>query len=1007
MDVRFRVLGPLEVHYGDSRLEVGTPKQRTVLAMLLLHANQAVTPARLVEELWPERAPNSAHANVTTYLSRLRRVLAEAGCRLERRDSRYVLTARMETIDLQQFAAEAAAGDTASAAADPAAAAEHWGRALAMWYGELFEGVPTGPTLDIARTEWTERRMIVLEHYARARMRLGNPADIVADLRRHSGAQPLRESGWLVLMAALYLEGNPAAALQAYEHAQTVLAEQLGVGPTAHLRRMQHAISIDDRVQVLALLDGGDAGAADALVLPRRKPLVPAQLPADVSAFTGRTSQLERLTSLLHRTQGQSTVVISAIAGTPGVGKTALALHWAHQVAELFPDGQLYVNLRGYDPHEPMSVSDALARFLAVLGVSGSDIPLETDERAARYRTEIAARRMLIVLDNALSEDHVRPLLPGTGSCAVVVTSRDRLAGLVARDGAARLELDVLPETDAIALLRQLIGIRVDAEPEAAAALANLCARLPLALRVAAELAVSRPSTTVAQLVAELADRDSLLDHLDAGGDPHAAVAAVFSWSYRHLPADAARVFRLFGLHPGRDADAFAVAALADTDLDAARRALDLLARAHLVHPTGGDRFGMHDLLRAYASAQSIDGTDDHRAALDRLFDYYLATAATAINLLYPAEAHRRPPVPAATTPAPALGDPAGARRWLDAERACLRATSGHAVTRGRPEYAIRLPVILFRYLAGGLHSDGLAIFRHGRDAARQIGDRAGEANAINGIGSAYAQVGQHAAAAERFNRALRLFGEVGDPTGEARALTNLGLTDERLGHYASAADHHERALAHFRHVGDRTGEARALTNLGIVEQRLGRHAAAGVHLRQAYDLFSRLGDRTGEASALDKLGTIEAELGQYGPAVDHHQRALALHRQLGNRRGEAGVLDNLGIAHCLLGQLNEAAAYHLRALALFRGIGDRDGEAWALNGLGAASDPAHAAHHYAAALAVATETGVRDQQARAHAGLATAYEATGELGRAREHQTLAKALYADLGLPQAEPGRP
>ncbi|GIJ61824.1 AfsR/SARP family transcriptional regulator [Virgisporangium aurantiacum] len=999
MDVSFRVLGPLEVHYGDSRLEIGTPKQRTVLAMLLLHANQAVTPARLVNELWPEHAPNSAHANVTTYLSRLRRVLAGAGCRLERSDSRYVLTTRAETIDLHRFAAEAAAGDAASAAADPAAAAERWGRAAAMWHGEIFEGVPTGPTLDIARTEWTERRTTVLEQYARAQLRLGNPAVVVADLRRHAGAEPLRESGWLLLMAALYLEGNPAAALRAYEDARSVLAEQLGVGPTAHLRRMRDAIGIDDRVRVLAQLDSdtdnGAAGAAGAPVVPRRKP---AQLPADVSAFTGRTAQLHQLTSLLRRPQGRSTVVVSAISGTPGVGKTALAVHWAHQVAERFPDGQLYVNLRGYDPDEPMTAADALARFLAVLGVADSDIPVETDERAARYRTETAGRRMLIVLDNVLSEDHVRPLLPGTGSCAVVVTSRDRLAGLVARDGATRLDLDLLPEADAVALLRQLIGVRVDAEPEAAGALASLCARLPLALRVAAELAVSRATTSLAQLVAELGNRDHLLDRLDAGGDPHAAVAAVFSWSYRHLPADVARVFRLFGLHPGRDADAYAVAALADTDLDAARRALDLLARAHLVHPTGADRFGMHDLLWAYAKDEAA--TDDRRAALGRLFDYYLATAATAIDLLYPAEAHRRPRVPAVTTPVPDLGDPAAARRWLDAERACLRATAGYAATDGWPTFSIRLPALLFRYLAGGLHDDGLAIFRHGRHAARQVGDRAGEANAINGIGSAYAQVGRHAAAAEQFNRALRLFGEVGDRTGEARARTNLGLTDERLGRYASAADQHERALANFRHVGDRTGEARALTNLGIVEQRLGRHAAAGDHLRQAYDLFSLLGDRTGEASALDKLGTVDAELGRYEPAVDHHQRSLALYRQLGNRRGEAGVLDNLGIAHCLLGRLEEAAAFHLRALALFREIGDRDGEAWALNGLGAASEPAHAAHHYAAALTVAAETGVRDQQARAHAGLATAYRATGDLGRAREHEAYASALYTDLGRP-------
>ena len=331
------------------------------------------------------------------------------------------------------------------------------------------------------------------------------------------------------------------------------------------------------------------------------------------------------------------------------MGKTALAVRWSRRAASAFPDGQLYVNLRGYDPGQPVPPGDALAGFLRALGMAGQDIPPETDERAAAYRSLLDGRRVLVVLDNAASVEQVRPLLPGCPSCLVVVTSRDSLAGLVARHGARRLDLDMLPLPDALGLLRTLIGGRVDAEPEAAAALAKQCARLPLALRVAAELAAASPDSRLAGLAGELASEQRRLDLLDAGGDERTAVRGVFSWSYRHLPAGAARAFRLLGLHPGPDFDAYAVAALTGASATQARDVLALLARAHLVHPAGRrGRYGMHDLLRAYAShlAEAEDSDDARDAALSRLFDYYLAAAASAMDALVPAERHYRPRIP-------------------------------------------------------------------------------------------------------------------------------------------------------------------------------------------------------------------------------------------------------------------------------------------------------------------------------------------------------------------------
>jgi tetratricopeptide (TPR) repeat protein/transcriptional regulator with XRE-family HTH domain len=738
---------------------------------------------------------------------------------------------------------------------------------------------------------------------------------------------------------------------------------------------------------------------------------VPAQLPADVPGFIGRGAELAQLDTLLTGPPdgSGSAVVISAVSGTAGVGKTALAVRWAHRSRDRFPDGQLYVNLRGYDPDQPMAAADALVRFLGALGVASQEIPVEVDERAARYRTETAGRRLLIVLDNAAAVEQVRPLLPGTASCVVVVTSRDSLPGLVARDGARRLDLDLLPAADAHALLRRLIGPRVEAESNAAADLADRCARLPLALRVAAELAASRPSTPLAELVVELADQQRRLDLLDAGGDPRTAVAAVFSWSIQHLPPDVARVFRLLGLHPGSDADGHAAAALADTSLDRARRALDLLARVHLVHPTGAGRYGMHDLLRAYAThlATGKDVADDPRAALNRLFDYYLATASAAMDQLYPTEAHRRPRIPPGAAPTPALADPDTARAWLDTERSTLVAVSAHTATHGWPSHTVRLSTTLARYLVGGHHTDLLAIHAHARDAARQTGDRNGEALAMLGFGIAHGQMGRHKTAAEHLERARVLFRQAGDRVGQARALTNLGSVEVRLGRHALAAEHHERALTLFRQAGDQAGAAWALNALGTVERRLGRHELAAEHHEQALALFRRAGDRTGEARVLTSLGLVEERMGRHGLAAHHHQQALALFRRAGNRTGEASALDNLGTVHTHLGRPDQAAEDHRQALALFRESGDREGEAWALNGLGEAAHatghPAAALAHHAAALTIATATGARAQQARAQTGLGRAHHTLVDPTRAREHYGYAIDLYTDLGMPDAD----
>lgn len=782
--------------------------------------------------------------------------------------------------------------------------------------------------------------------------------------------------------------------------------------------------------------------------------VVPAQLPADVDVFTGRGHELAELDRLLVAGQtaavNATAVVISAVSGTAGVGKTALAIRWSHRVRDEFPDGQLYANLRGYDPDQPMAPGDALAGFLRALGMPGQDIPLEVDERAAAYRSLLDGRRMLVVLDNAATVGQIRPLLPGAPSCLVVVTSRDALPGLVARHGARRLDLDLLPPEDALALLRALIGDRVETERDGVAMLAEQCARLPLALRVAAELAISRPTTSLAGLVAELGDEQRRLDLLDAGGDARTAVRVVFSWSYQHLPTDAARMFRLLGLHPGPDLDSYAAAALTDTDREQAQHLLTRLTRAHLIQPTSRGRHGMHDLLRAYAAqlATDEDSEGEQRAALTRLFDHYLGTAAAVMDMLHPAEQQRRPRIPAPATPTPPVADLAAARSWLDAERTTLVATCAHTAAHGWPGHAIRLARTLFRYLdIGGHYPDALTIHTHALHAARRSGDRSAETNALTDLGFVYLDQGHYGSAADYCEQALDLsramndragaaralnglgvldwrqgghrqavdhlqqardmFRAIKDWDGEARALTNLGNAYWQQGHYRQATDHHQRAIALCRQVGNRESEAIALDTLGDIHRRQGRYQEAVEHHRESLALYREIGDRAGEARALDGLGLVCRWQNRYPQAAEHHQESLALCREIGYRVGEADALDGLGLVYQWQCHYEEAAGHHERALALFREIGDRAGESKALNGVGealhAAGQLREACIQHTAALALATEIGNRYEQARAHNGLANSHQSTGEPDQARHHWQQALTLYTDLGVPEAD----
>ncbi|MFI5912253.1 tetratricopeptide repeat protein [Dactylosporangium sp. NPDC051541] len=802
---------------------------------------------------------------------------------------------------------------------------------------------------------------------------------------------------------------------------QESLAEKAGLSERS-LRRLEAGQIRTPRMSSVALLvaalglhgaererftQAAYAGPDSFTAAPRP---VPRQLPADVRAFTGRADELAELERLLAEpaTDAGSPPVIVAVTGTAGVGKTGLVVHWAHRARDRFPDGQLYLDLRGHDADRPMEPAEALTRLLLSLGVGERDIPIDPAERVDRYRFAASDRRVLIVLDNAVSAEQIRPLLPGTGPGAVLITSRDSVAGLVAVHGAHRMDLDLLPEADAALLLRRLIGGRVDAEPAAAATLIQQCARLPLALRIAAELASARPARSLADLVRELAEHRDRLELLDAGGYAHADVTTVFSWSLRRLPAAAVRTFRLLGLHPGPGFDAYAAAALTGAGLQPTRAALRLLARANLIRAGEHDHYGMHDLLRAYAGALAAadTGTDAVDAARERLLDYYLAAAAAAMDGLFPAERHRRPPPPPRPPELPRLDRPSSARRWLDDERATLVVMTEHAARHGRAGHSARMSATLFRYLAGGLYSDGLVVHEHARRAARAAGDGPGEGHALLGLIDAHVQLGSRQAAAELAERALSLFRRAAEPSGEARARYSLGMIEWMSGRYDRALDHAGPALAIAGVAGDEIGEAKAHSLVGLVALNQSRLTSAQACFEAAVTLYRRHGDHSGEAYTLHNLGCVEQARGRHRPAAELHRRALALFAPLGDRAGQAMALDGLAIAHTGLDELDEAEAALLRALAIAREIGDRRTEPVVLNSLGElarrAGRPAESAARHAAASAVAAAVDDPYEEARAQACLGDACREWRRPDEARSHYARALELYERLDVPEA-----
>jgi DNA-binding SARP family transcriptional activator/tetratricopeptide (TPR) repeat protein len=1033
--MRFEILGPMRISDGDASRPVTGMRQRILLGALLAHANQPMPAEQLAEFVWNGEPPAGAVPTLRTYVARLRRSLGpRAAERVLTRDLGYLVVVAPDEVDALAF--EALCQETASLvrARDWAAATATATDALALWRGPALVDVPGQVLRDAWLPRLEEQRVQLGEWQAEAELNLGRHEQLIPRLRALTDRYPLRERFHAQLMLALVRSGRQAEALTAYQQARHVLIDELGIEPGPELRRLHERI-LDGDADPIPPRRAEPSGEGSAPAQP-----VPRQLPVAVRHFTGRRAELDALTRMLDEAgESVGTVVISAIDGMAGIGKTALAVHVAHRLAEKFPDGQLFLDLHGYTQgHPPRTPDEALTWLLRALGVPPARIPADRDEAAALYRQRLADTRTLIVLDNAATEAQVRPLLPGSGSCLVLVTSRRRLRAL---DDAHSVSLDLLSPPDAVTLLHAVAGAgRIPVDDPQLGEVAELCGYLPLALRIAASLLRHRPSWPLEYLAGRLRNRQ---ERVTALSDGDRELAAVFDLSYTSLEAPHRLLWRRLGLVPGAGLDAYAAAALVESDPVSAAALLEDLVDHNLLTAYAAGRYRLHDLLRAHA--RGLAGTDpepEREAAADRLLRYYAHTAQAASTsiALYP---RPRPDGPAPAH-APALADAEPALAWLRVELPNLYAAFTHAHTNGLEEHAIALAAGLAEILqADGPYSRALEIHRIAADAAELLGDRPAQADALNelghmraitgdypgaddaltralgvyrtlgtrpGEGSALIDLGRVRALAgdlpgaeDALARALQIYRTLGHRLGEANALNDLGRVRFLTGDFPEADDAHTRALELYRALGHPSGEAGALNELGRIRARTGDYPGADVAHTRALELYRALDHRTGQANALNELARVRTETGNYSGADDAHTQALEIYRALGHSAGEAGTLASLGRVRALAQDYPGADDALCRALDIYRALGDRGNEAWALNyyaaALAATGQRPRALEVYRQALAMNRELNKPDDEATSLEGIAEHYLAVGDTSQGIAYLNQALEIYRRLGI--------
>jgi DNA-binding SARP family transcriptional activator/DNA polymerase III delta prime subunit len=964
----FGVLGPLVVRRDGRSVPVTAAKHRIVLATLLLSANRSVPTSDLIRRVWGDTPPDRAAQTLPVYVMRLRRTLGDPQL-IHTTPTGYRIDLPPDALDLHRFEALAERGATLAAAEDFPAAAAVYEQALDCWRGTPLADVPSDSLHETEAPNLAERRLRVISELVDVKLRLDRCDEVIADLRRLTAQHPLREPFWSQLMVALYRVDRQADALDAYRQASTALARELGVDPSDSLRAVHHAILTGD----------------PALYQPAASTWAPvSQLPAPVGNFVGRGAELARVTGLL--TRSTATVLV---CGPPGVGKTAFATSVGHAVRDRYPDGQLYVNLRGYSTSPPLSTSAVLARFLRAMDVRTDHIPVDEEDLVRNYRARLRGRRVLITLDNAASVDQVLPLLPGDPGCSVVITSRNEL-----KLRATTVRLDVLRVDEAWKLLARSLG------PEAAVAqfdalseLARLCGYLPLALRIALGNLVGAPHADVASYVDELRGGDRL-SALAVDNDDTAAVRRAFDLSYAALTPDAARLFRLAGLVPGPDFSVSGVAALLDTPDDVAGGLLEDLASAHLVQRVGSDRFALHDLLHVYAADRAEAAGDDVEAARRRLFDWYLRTSIEVGDVLYPELGVSGPP----------RLSPDVARAWLDAERASVLAATEHCAVHGPLPMTWKLIDAVGGYFGShGHHVEFVHAIDAALGAARAAGDHDAETLMAVWLATEHRNLGDLRAAQRYLRSAV--------PTGRTVWLhTGLdGVVHLELGDIPAASASFERMMSlsgepwagpHVR-IG-------ALAGLGALRMMRGELAAAESLLGEALELARSADGMNVEATCAALLARCRIAAGDHRQAVELLRHALAAWYRTGARHARAESMSHLAVALCLGGEQAEALRTAQQALALVQELGGNPRiESEVHNALGLVllhlGKPARAVAAHLRALELATAADCRFGVCRSHIHLVQALAADDRRADALHHAHVARDLAAHSGFGQFE----
>jgi DNA-binding SARP family transcriptional activator len=901
--VEFRILGPFEVDDAGAAVALGGSRQRAVLAALLLRANETASIEYLAEAVW-DSPPATPASNLRTYVSGLRQCLgAERVCT---RSGGYALVIQPGELDLAAFDQLSAAGDRALRDGDLGAATEHFGQALRLWRGKPLEGQTAGPLLQAELARLEERRLVVVEREATARLELGGHADLIGELRRLVVEHPLREELWGLLMLALHRAGRRADALNTYQQVYRMLDAELGVAPGQALRELHGTL----------LCDAPDSTPEFG----------PRQLPPEADHYTGREDAFSRLS--LYAT-GESTVVpVVTVTGNPGVGKTAFAIRGGHRLATSFPDGQLFVDLRGAGPR-PRAPEEVLARFLRDLGVSGVDVPITTEERATMFRERLAGRRVLVVLDNAASEEQVRPLLPGHPGCAVLITSRRRLTGL---DTSKRIRLGPLDSADSVRLLDKLAGAD-PVESAAAVRIAELCGGLPLALRIVGTKLRSLPHLTAGALALRLEDERHRLDEL-VGGDRE--VRAGFLLSCAGLDPAAQRAFRLLALLPGTSFPNWAAAAALGTDLRTTDRVLERLVEANLLEcgsrTNGRCRYYFHDLLRLFAEekAHEVCLPAELAESRRRVLDAYLHIAHRADARLEFGGLHRFEPPPLD------LGDPAlvdsliaDAPGWLDEERLCLLEAVERAAEDKSDKLTCHLSAAVAAYLELRAQWDDLILVSELSLAASQrLACAYWSAYALFAWGLAAREKRDFALGEQLFGECIALLPQAGDLLLEVVTLLSVGVGHRLQGRYEAAATSFADCLARLTMLDAPRWLAYTLREMGVLHRYQGDWSESERCLHQAIDGFSRLGDRRWLAASRRELGVVRRELGDLGTALALLTTSQEDFAVLGDRRREAGAWRSVAYVNLAAGHLDEAYRCAVRSRELFALTLDEHGAA-------------------------------------------------------------------------------